>query len=108
MPGARAPGTLIAPQGDARMVGQVPSRQRLTLLVHCDLDAATAARTALAVDLARRTGARLVGVAAGTPKRGGRRSAARSAWGAEAGGGRLQDPRGRGGTGQLSLRDQTR
>jgi nucleotide-binding universal stress UspA family protein len=51
------------------MVGQVPSWQALTLLVHCDLDAATAARTALAVDLARRTGARLIGVAAGKPKR---------------------------------------
>ena len=51
------------------MVGQVPSRRALTLLVYCDLAAATAARTALAVDLARRTGARLIGVAAGTPKR---------------------------------------
>lgn len=53
------------------MLGQVPSRQALTLLVHCDLDAATASRTALAVDLARRTGAHLIGVAAGAPSRGG-------------------------------------
>ena len=52
------------------MVGQVPSRQALTVLVHCDLDAATAARTALAVDLACRTGAHLIGVAAGAPRRG--------------------------------------
>ncbi len=59
------------------MMGQVPSRQALTLLVHCDLDAATAARTALAVDLARRTGARLIGVAAGDAEARRRRSAAR-------------------------------
>lgn len=51
------------------MPAEVPFRQRPTLLVHCDLDPATAARTALAVDLARRTGARLVGVAAGAPRR---------------------------------------
>jgi nucleotide-binding universal stress UspA family protein len=51
------------------MVGQVPFRQAPTVLVHCELDAATAARTALAVDLARRTGARLIGVAACAPKR---------------------------------------
>lgn len=50
------------------MVSRTPSYFRPTLLVHCDLDAATAARTGLAVDLARRTGARLIGVAAGTPR----------------------------------------
>jgi nucleotide-binding universal stress UspA family protein len=51
------------------MAGQVPSRHALTLLVHCDLDPATAARTALAIDLARRTQAHLIGVAAGAPRR---------------------------------------
>ena len=67
------------------MVGQVPSRRPLTLIVHCDLEAATAARTALAVDLARRTGARLIGVAAGAPKRvaGSARLAGQSLAGAE-------------------------
>lgn len=44
-------------------------RSRPTLLVHCDLGAATEARTALAVDLARRSGARLIGVAAAAPRR---------------------------------------
>jgi len=51
------------------MADQAPARRALTLLVHCDLDAATAARTALAADLARRTGARLIGLASGRPKR---------------------------------------
>lgn len=46
------------------MPGDVSFQPRPALLVHCELDKATAARTALAVDLARRTGARLVGVAA--------------------------------------------
>ena len=51
------------------MAGQDPSRQPLTLLVHCELDDTTAARTALAVDLARRTGAHLIGAAACAPRR---------------------------------------
>lgn len=46
------------------MPGDVSFQPRPALLVHCELDTASAARTALAADLARRTGARLVGAAA--------------------------------------------
>jgi nucleotide-binding universal stress UspA family protein len=46
------------------MPADVSYRPRPAVLVHCELDTATAARTALAADLARRTGARLIGAAA--------------------------------------------